>query len=209
MSKNRSEMTYDELVEDTVWMEKIRQEYYEDIKSWDWQEIVDRAKNTVEYNPLSKRWEGIAYLGSCFTIMPSGKYLHFLSPGDNAEEFLRDEIFMEVLEEVAEEYDGYVFNGDDPTDLYFGLDNGLKPKKVNSIVLFAYADSGNWYVLFWRGVTCNDKKLSELSNATKLRIKRVLEKHFHQLPAVVQFPSVLWIPYIRKTITSEGITDAN
>src|SRR5690606_20965634 len=135
MSKNRSEMTYEELVEDTVWMEKIRQEYYEDIKSWNWQEIVDCAKNAAEYNPSTKQWEGIAYLGSCFTIMPSGKYLHLLSAGDNAEEFIRDEIFMEVLEEVAEEYDGYVFNGDDPTDLYFGLDIGLKPKKINSIVL--------------------------------------------------------------------------
>src|SRR5690606_6687073 len=103
MSKNRSEMTYDELVEDTVWMEKIGQEYYEDIKSWNWQEMVDRAKNAVEYNPLSEKLEGIAYLGSCFTIMPSGKYLHLLSAGDNAEEFIRDEIFMEVLEEVAEE----------------------------------------------------------------------------------------------------------
>lgn len=280
MSKNRSEKTYDQLVEDTVWMEKIRQEYYEDIKSWNWQEIVDRAKSTVKYDPSSKRWEGIAYLGSCFTIMPSGKYLHFLSPGDNAEEFLRDEIFMEVLEEVAEEYDGYIFSGDDPTDLYFGLDISLKPVKgtefpiygkewvigrklrlkasrtvtdgksvdiiipkekfnervfidavssppssafepgflygsvdgedavliryttvkqgkIRKITVLADVDDSSWQIIFWR-TSCNVKKLSELSNATKLRIERILDKYFRQMSGELLYPFRMWISYVRR-----------
>ena len=281
MSKNRSEMTYDELVEDKIWMEKIRQEYYEDIKSWDWQEIVDRAKSNVKYDPSSKRWEGIAYLGSCFTIMPSGKYLHLLSSNGNAEEFLKDEIFMEVLEEVAEEYDGYIFNGDyEPTNLYFGLDISLKPVKgtefpiygkeeviarklklkasrtvtdgksvdfiipkekfnervfidavtsplssvfepgflygsvdgedavlirytlakqgkIRKITVLADVDDSSWQIIFWR-TSCNVKKLSELSNATKLRIERILDKHFRQMPGELLFPFRMWISYVRR-----------
>ena len=280
MSKNRSEMTYEELVKDTVWMEKIRQEYYEEIKSWDWQEIVDHAKSTVKYDPSLKRWEGFTYLGSCFTIMPSGKYLHLLSSNGNAEEFLKDEIFMAVLEDVAEENGGYIFNGDyEPTNLYFGLDISLKPvkgtefpiygiewviarkrrlkasrtvtdgksvdfiipkerfnervfidavssppssvfepgflygsvdgedavlirytlakqDKIRKITVSADADDSSWQIAFWR-TSCNVKKVSELSDATKLRIERILNKYFRQLPGEIRFPFHMWISFDR------------
>jgi hypothetical protein len=62
------------------------------------------------------------YLGSCFSIMPSGKYyMPWACSNVTEAEALQDELYSEALDQVAEEYDMFVFGGEgDPTDIFAG-----------------------------------------------------------------------------------------
>ena len=63
---------------------------------------------------------GSAYLGTTFSIMPSGKYWTFWACSNTtAEERDRDTRFMEALERVADKFELFVHSGDgDPCDMF-------------------------------------------------------------------------------------------
>ena len=114
-----------------------RQQFYErQIKAWDWPQIVSDARSHLDDGePV-----GMTYLGSVFTIMPSGKYYMPFACGNldpcphckghgcavcngcGSREAARDEDFREALEAVAAQHGGFVTAGEgSATDILFGI----------------------------------------------------------------------------------------
>ncbi len=90
---------------------------------FDWdnikKEVEESEPNRDDYGNLIKS----AYLGSCFNIMPSGKYY---TPWANSnvteEEAKQDEEFLEQLEAEANKHGLFIFAGEgDPTDMFAGM----------------------------------------------------------------------------------------
>lgn len=88
---------------------------------YDWKAIAADARGNLEPdndNPGSLR--GACYLGTVFSIMPSGKfYMPWACSNVTESEAERDEIYMEVLENFAAKYDLSIESGEgDPCDLF-------------------------------------------------------------------------------------------
>lgn len=83
----------------------LKRKYTKEIKSWNWKEIEKES----------------CFLGTVFSIMPSGKYyMPWANSNVTESEAYRDEVFMEVLEEIAHKHGGYIEAGEgDPCDLFF------------------------------------------------------------------------------------------
>ncbi len=103
------------------------------ILAWDWEAIkadvaadatqgladADRVTDAVKYN--CRDMEASTYLGSVFSLLPSGKYYMPWTSNQTRADVTKDEVFMGTLEEVAQTHGLYVRNGDgDPCDLYAG-----------------------------------------------------------------------------------------
>lgn len=103
--------------------EKLGREYAEGFR---WgailQEIEDN-KYRDHYSCCSDgELRGTCFIGTVFSIMPSGKYYTPWACSNVTElEALHDEGFTSALEEVAGEYGLYLESGEgDPCDLFFG-----------------------------------------------------------------------------------------
>ena len=79
-------------------------------------EMVDSPWEPVEDNLRVRR----VFLGTCFSVMPSGKYYMPWAHGNvTDEEALADELFQEELEDEASEHGYTIEAGEgDPCDLF-------------------------------------------------------------------------------------------
>ena len=106
--------------EDTV--SRLEAQYIDEISSWDWQEIKQNAIDNCEnpYEDDSSQLKGSCYLGTVFSIMPSGKfYMPWACSNVTENEAEQDEIFMDRLESIASIYDLSIESGEgDPCDLF-------------------------------------------------------------------------------------------
>lgn len=100
----------------------LYEKYRAQINSWDWDAIVREAEEHVEYDDFAGCYVGVAYLGSVFTLAPSGKYYMPWCSNFTEREAHRDEMFFEALEHVAYQHGGSISSGEgDPCDIYFLL----------------------------------------------------------------------------------------
>jgi hypothetical protein len=96
-------------------------EYRADIRSWDWDAIKAEAFSNIQELPYDDGFAAYAFIGSVFSIMPSGKFwvFPFAMSNVNWSEAHYDSLFREVMEEVAQEHDAWIENGEgDPCDLF-------------------------------------------------------------------------------------------
>lgn len=93
-----------------------------DPRDWDWEAAVKEAlTNPQETHDRFEEPYGAVYLGTVFSIMPSGKYWTFWACSNvTEEEALADEAYQDLLEACADEAGGWIQAGEgDPCDLYF------------------------------------------------------------------------------------------
>lgn len=90
--------------------------YRERFEKWDWNEISRDAEECIDEEGIRVR---TYYLGSVFTMTPSGKYYMPWCSNFTYEEAAEDAEWFEDLVSVAEKYGAYITSGEgDPTDLY-------------------------------------------------------------------------------------------
>lgn len=94
--------------------------YYKQIEAWDWGKIIKEAKsNPVKDYP--NILHGYAFLGTVFSLFPSGKYYTpFACANITEEEAEEDELYSEALETLAGKHGGWIDPGEgDPCDIFF------------------------------------------------------------------------------------------
>jgi len=97
----------------------LEKQYREEITSWDWEGLkkdLEKAEyvNENDGNPYSS-----LYIGTVFEIMPSGKYWMFWTTNQSYFDMIRDSLYREIMEEIAEENNMWIENGEgDPCDLF-------------------------------------------------------------------------------------------
>ena len=86
-----------------------------------WENIVRTAKAEPQEdfdNPGTMK--GYCFLGTVFSIMPSGKFYTPWTTNQTRQDEIKDEAYMEALERAAEKYGGWIESGEgDPCDLFF------------------------------------------------------------------------------------------
>lgn len=104
--------------------------YKSQIMQWRWNEIVaatqmdaaehdDRDVNNMLGCDLDGH-VGSCYLGSVFSLTPSGKFYMPWTTNQTADDVERDSRWYEAAEAVASKHGGSIESGEgDPTDLYF------------------------------------------------------------------------------------------
>lgn len=69
------------------------------------------------YEPLVR---ASIYIGSVFSVYPSGKYYTFWTTNQTAEDVRKDEAFQAAMDKLTERYNIILESGEgDPTDLFF------------------------------------------------------------------------------------------
>jgi len=103
-------------------MDKLYSKYYKEIKAWNWKTLKEEAFNNVEKDYEGNKI-GSVYLGTVFSLMPSGKfYMPWACSNVTEEEAEKDQMFTEALEKVAEENGMFIFSGEgDPCDIFAGV----------------------------------------------------------------------------------------
>lgn len=93
-----------------------------DPRDWNWEaEIKECLSNEAYCEPGSDPIHAL-FIGSVFSVMPSGKYWTYFASGNvTQEEQQRDIDFNEVLEACADEAGGWIENGlnGDYCDMFF------------------------------------------------------------------------------------------
>jgi len=86
------------------------QDMIEDMQEWPWQSAVDECKSAED---------GIVFLGTVFSLLPSGKYYMPWSSNITEAEAEADELFREALEAEAEAHGLLIMSGEgDPCDVF-------------------------------------------------------------------------------------------
>jgi len=94
-------------------------DYYDEIKSWDWDSIIDETRQNIESDDEGNLY-GCSYLGTIPCLFPSGKYYMPWCSNFTENDAEMDAAFQETLESVAGEYNGWIESGEgDPLDLFF------------------------------------------------------------------------------------------
>lgn len=97
--------------------------YSQILHTWNWDAVREEAENNPQEDSPCHDFDllGYCYLGSVFSVMPSGKYYTAWACSNATErEAERDERYMEALEKVARKYGGWIEPGEgDPCDLFF------------------------------------------------------------------------------------------
>ena len=98
-------------------MINLRKQYNDEIRNWDWDFIKNGGEIAEDFDGDERCY---FYLGSVMSLMPSGKYYMFWCTNQTWRDVVMDGLFMEILEEVADEHGGWIEGGEgDPTDLFF------------------------------------------------------------------------------------------
>lgn len=115
--------------------ELLAQEYRTKIQSWDWDDIiVPDAKTNAEL--LDDQMIGSVYLGKVYDLYPSQQYYTLWTGNPDPLDILRDDIYAEVLDSIAESFGGWIEDSEgDPTDVMFCLivDNAEPFDRVDHI----------------------------------------------------------------------------
>ena len=102
-------------------MSFFEKKYKDEIENWDWASIVEESKENCFIDEENNIIASV-YLGSVFSIYPSGKYWTFFTTNATLKERLKDSRFDEALNSVADFYNGFIVRGEgDPTDVYFQM----------------------------------------------------------------------------------------
>jgi hypothetical protein len=104
--------------------------YAQILRDFDWPVIVRNSEDeAVEH--MSSGGESLCndecngghvayvYLGTVFSLTPSGKYYTAWTTNATKAERARDDAWFDALEKVAAKYAGWIEHGEDPVDLYF------------------------------------------------------------------------------------------
>jgi len=96
--------------------ERLVEQYTAEIDAWGWEGIYNEAMNNAD-----ERNVGSCYLGTVFSLTPSGKYYtSWASSNIEVLEAVKDDIWQEVLEGFAVTWGGYITSGEgDPCDIFF------------------------------------------------------------------------------------------
>jgi hypothetical protein len=87
----------------------------------DWQAIKNELDNTEWETTEPGRYERVIFLGTVFSLMPSGKYAtSFANSNMSEEEMELDSEFYQALEEEAGEHGLFITSGEDPCDIIVG-----------------------------------------------------------------------------------------
>ncbi len=86
----------------------------------DFEEIAKKLEAQESYyDPGSDMKKKSIYLGSCISIMPSGKdFTSEVCSYAKEEEIVKDDEYLEALRREASKYDLTIESGEDPCDLY-------------------------------------------------------------------------------------------
>lgn len=102
--------------------EILKRHYAAEVASWNWDRIVAEARTNVEMDPYCDEPIGRCYLGTVFSIMPSGKFYTCWTTNQGRSDETRDAAFIEALEERAADEGGSIESGDDdPCDMFFTM----------------------------------------------------------------------------------------
>lgn len=101
-----------------------RYEYKVEIEEqFDWDQIHDLALDNADIDiDEPTRMIGRVFLGTVFDLTPSGKYYTFWTSNATNKERENDTLWYEALEIVCADHGGWYEHGDDPCDLYFGME---------------------------------------------------------------------------------------
>jgi hypothetical protein len=93
--------------------EKLKQRWIAEFQAFDWDKVESEIFDhpfTNDCGDIEGRW----LIGSVFACMPSGKIYTCWTTNQTAKDIIRDQVYMEALEQVAGEYGFYVAveNGD-------------------------------------------------------------------------------------------------
>ncbi len=142
MEEYRIEEEYDQMDSDEMIIKEAK-------------EIIDNAMKCIENEESYKDLDGnilkSVFIGTCFNIMPSGKYYmpfacsnvekcsncggkgEIINPNDEivecpvchgvgSEEVYKDQVMQEALEDYANKYDAFVHSGEgDPCDMFVSI----------------------------------------------------------------------------------------
>lgn len=101
--------------------EKLKQRYLNEIKAWNWDKLKEEASK-YKHKDFDGDTRAECFLGTVFSLMPSGKYYMPWTTNQTIKDEIRDSAYMEALEEVAEENGMYITGGEgDPCDLFAGM----------------------------------------------------------------------------------------
>ena len=91
----------------------LKQRYTDEIKSWNWENIKHRAMNNLVIREEEDGVEGFDYLGSVLQMYPSGKFYMPWTTNQTNFDVIKDQLYRECLEQIAEEHGLYVTGDDD------------------------------------------------------------------------------------------------
>jgi hypothetical protein len=96
-------------------------EYRAEIEGWDWDNIKNDAMSNDaimdDFNPDCVYYA--TFIGSVFSIMPSGKYYMPWCSNQTDKDVAHDLVFQEILDEVAEKHGAWIESGEgDACDLF-------------------------------------------------------------------------------------------
>lgn len=93
----------------------LRKRYESEIRSlFDWENLKGETSRNFDGD-----LEEHCFLGSCFYLMPSGKFYMPWTTNQTAFDVIKDSLYREVLEEVAEEFGWCITGGEgDPCDIF-------------------------------------------------------------------------------------------
>ena len=93
--------------------EILKAKYREKIESWDWDGL---KRDLREKGYIDEEYQSL-FLGTVFSLTPSGKYYTEWTLNQNKHDTERDRAFFEALKEKAEKDDMFIENGEDPCDI--------------------------------------------------------------------------------------------
>lgn len=100
--------------------EKLKKQYSEEIESWNWESLISELNESEPFESDSGMHQEI-YIGSVFSIFPSGKYYTFWTSNQTTKDELKDSIFSEMLENKLKSLGLYLTSGEgSPCDLFIG-----------------------------------------------------------------------------------------
>lgn len=121
---------YREQIENNFYWDTIKSE----LESCEYIENEYELEKGYDDYPIST-----IYIGSVFSVMPSGKYWTFFACGNMyPDEMLKDEIFMEVLEDTLSNKGMFISGSDsDACDMFFGMEVIKDCEKCGSVMSFS------------------------------------------------------------------------
>jgi hypothetical protein len=86
--------------------DKLRGKYIDEIREWDWEKLRRGAELQVPDGCDEPCW--VNYVGGVLNLYPSGKIYAPWTSNQTARDVIRDEVFNEALDAVAEEHGAYI-----------------------------------------------------------------------------------------------------
>lgn len=101
---------------------KLTKRYTAEIKeSFDFEAIKAECEQNKELD-YEDQLVGLSFIGTVFSLMPSGKYYAFWTSNQTETDELQDSCYYDALESVFSDYGMFITSGEgDPCDLFAGM----------------------------------------------------------------------------------------